>query len=270
MHDTYTCMSITVLASIPGTAVDPLCSIRSASEPSAAWIRSRSVSNSRSHRGSYGTISSIARDCISAPHSAGLLPQQNVFEELDRTRIVRLSEPEHRLLADLGVPIAARDLDQLRHAFVLRHLAEREHRFLLHLGVGIVVNRARDRRERFLAGALREPEERLTADLPALVILRGVEKRRQRRRRLTDRQAERHLVAHLVAGILRNHPRQDARTGIAARRSEPERRIAAQPLGPAWRHEAFERAVGCRHVVKRNGAHRGLRNPILAFTRVGR
>src|SRR4029453_12678729 len=74
--------------------------------------------------------------------------QENFFEELDRTRIVRLTEPEHRLLADLDVLVRPRDVDQPRHAFVLRHLTEREHRLFLDLGVGIVLDGAGDRRKR--------------------------------------------------------------------------------------------------------------------------
>ena len=39
---------------------------------------------------------------------------QDVLEELHRARILRLTEPEHRLLADLRVAVGARDVDQLR------------------------------------------------------------------------------------------------------------------------------------------------------------
>src|SRR5438105_2618295 len=84
--------------------------------------------------------------------TAPLFLQENLFEERDGARVVRLPEPEHRLLAHLGIAVRARDLHQLRHAFVFRQLAEREDRFLLHLGVGIVLDRAGDRRKRLPAG----------------------------------------------------------------------------------------------------------------------
>jgi hypothetical protein len=45
---------------------------------------------------------------------------QHLLEERERAWVARLSEPEHRLLADPGVAVAASDLDQLRHTFILR------------------------------------------------------------------------------------------------------------------------------------------------------
>src|SRR5262245_49977054 len=102
-------MSITGFAARPGTAVDPLWSMRRASDPSTAWIRSRSIAKSCGHRGSYGTISIIVPDCSARDGHAGearqglptraSLLQQDILEELNRARIVRLAEPEHRLLA---------------------------------------------------------------------------------------------------------------------------------------------------------------------------
>src|SRR4029450_8971628 len=93
--------------------------------------------------------------------------QENFFEKLDRTRIVRLTEPEHRLLPDLDVLVRPRDLNQPRDAFLLRHLAEREHRLFLDLGVGIVVDGAADRRERVPARAGRGAEKRPSSHPPA-------------------------------------------------------------------------------------------------------
>src|SRR5262249_27991069 len=108
-----------------------------------------------------------------------LLLQQNVLEELRRARILRLAEPEHRLLADLRTAMVARDLDQFRPAFVSRELAEREPPFLLDLDLRVVVDCARDGRNRLPAGLLRQPEQRLTADLDAAVVARGGDERRQ-------------------------------------------------------------------------------------------
>src|SRR4030095_2493551 len=96
--------------------------------------------------------------------------QENFFEELDRTRIVRLTEPEHRLLADLDVLVRPRDVNQARHAFLLRHLAERKDSLFLDLGVGLIVEGAADRRERLTARACREPEECLSSDPPARIV----------------------------------------------------------------------------------------------------
>src|SRR4051812_47151792 len=148
---------------------------------------------------------SVAGEAMDVPALISLLLQQDVFEELHRTRIVRLTEPEHRLLADLRITMAARDLDQARHPFVGRHLAEREHRLLLHLGIGIVLHGAGDGGEGLAAGALGEPEQRLATDLAALIVLRRIQQRLQRRWRLADRQAERDLVAHFLARVLRDH-----------------------------------------------------------------
>src|SRR4030095_16087182 len=74
--------------------------------------------------------------------------QENFLEELERSRIVRLTEPEHRLLADLDVLVRPRDVNQPRHAFLLRHLAERKDSLFLDLGVGIVLDCTGNRRKR--------------------------------------------------------------------------------------------------------------------------
>src|SRR5262245_51850436 len=51
---------------------------------------------------------------------------QDLLEERERPRVLRLAEPEHRLLADLPGPVGARDPDEVRHALVGRELAQRE------------------------------------------------------------------------------------------------------------------------------------------------
>ena len=59
-------------------------------------------------------------------------------KNVERARIPRLPQPEHRLLAHGWIAVGARHVDQLRHAFVLRQLTEGEHRAFLDLGFGIV------------------------------------------------------------------------------------------------------------------------------------
>ena len=93
--------------------------------------------------------------------------QQHVLEELDRARIVRLTQPEHRLLPDRGVPVVLRDLDQLRHAFVLRQLAQREDRAFADVSVRILLNREAVRRGIPLVDcAMFDLEAQLTTILP--------------------------------------------------------------------------------------------------------
>src|SRR6516225_715481 len=89
--------------------------------------------------------------------------QQDLFKKRECPGILRLSQPEERLLADFDIAMAARHLNQLRNPLIGRHLAEREDRALLHVRFGIVVDRAADGRQRLLAGPLRRPEERLAA-----------------------------------------------------------------------------------------------------------
>ena len=88
---------------------------------------------------------------------------QDLGEELDRSRILGLAEPEHRLLSDRGVGVRPGDVDQQRHALVFRHLAQREHRALLHLGVRILARSLGDRGGGMLAGLLAEPEDGFAA-----------------------------------------------------------------------------------------------------------
>src|SRR5688500_19441580 len=69
-----------------------------------------------------------SRDAASRTTHAGFQSPlgENLFEELEGARILRLAEPEHRLLADGGVLVVAGLVDQQRHALVLRQLAQRK------------------------------------------------------------------------------------------------------------------------------------------------
>src|SRR4030095_734686 len=107
----------------------------------------------------------LSRRAESAPRTGrptvDLFASKNVLEELQRPRVARLTEPEHRLTPDLGIPVGAGHVDHLRYALVLRHLAEREDGLLLDLGVGIVIDRVRDGLHRLRTGALGDPEQRV-------------------------------------------------------------------------------------------------------------
>src|SRR5688572_27659815 len=92
----------------------------------------------------------------------GLL-EQNLREEVDRTRVARLPERLHRLPPNLGVPVALREVDQPGHALVARQLAERKDGSLLDLDLRIAIDRVGDGRCRLIAGALGEPHKRLAA-----------------------------------------------------------------------------------------------------------
>ena len=119
--------------------------------------------------------------------------------------------------------------------------------------------------DRLLAGLLRQPEQRLAADLGAAVVARvAISVVSADGTVLTDRPKV-DFLAHLVARILRDHPRQQPRARVAARVAEPERRVAAQPLGARRGDETFEGAVGGGRVVQRDRAHRGLADAVVAI-----
>ena len=53
---------------------------------------------------------------------------QNIFDVGHRARVLALAQPEHGLLANGGILVAARHLNQQRYAFACGHLRQREHR----------------------------------------------------------------------------------------------------------------------------------------------
>src|SRR5262245_35960095 len=93
------------------------------------------------------------------PASSWRLLRQYLCKEIQRARIPRLPAPEDRLLADVGVAIRLRHVDQQRDPLVLWQLAQREHRLLLYLGIRILVDPFGDRRGGLAPGLLSEPED---------------------------------------------------------------------------------------------------------------
>src|SRR5689334_2623806 len=65
----------------------------------------------------------------------GLPLREQLLEQGNRSRIIRLAEPEHRLSSHFGIAMRLRDADQDRDALVLGALREREHDLLLHLAI---------------------------------------------------------------------------------------------------------------------------------------
>src|SRR5437899_6326183 len=59
---------------------------------------------------------------IAANHSAGASAREDLLEGLQGPRVLRLTQPEHRLLAHFGAAVAAGDLAQQRHPFLRREL----------------------------------------------------------------------------------------------------------------------------------------------------
>src|SRR5207245_4485501 len=129
------------------------------------------------------------------------LLSQHLFEELERAGIVGLAEPEHGLLAHLGVAVGLRHFYQFRHAFVLRQLAQRKNRFFLHVRVGIVFDGAGNCADRFLAGFLRQPEKRLAAHVRAGVVMRHSNHFLDRAGFMAHRQRKCNVRAHVRTRI---------------------------------------------------------------------
>ena len=79
---------------------------------------------------------------------------QHLFDERERARILRLTEPKESLFADFAILLSAGDVDQLRNTFVLWQLRERENGLLLNLGIRIVFDGIGDGGRGSLAGFL--------------------------------------------------------------------------------------------------------------------
>ena len=74
---------------------------------------------------------------IGAQEAEKALPQHRL-KQFDRAGIAALAQPEERLAAHTGIAVCARDLEQLRHAFVARQLGYHEDR----VGLELIVVRA--------------------------------------------------------------------------------------------------------------------------------
>src|SRR5690242_3115925 len=96
---------------------------------------------------------------------------EELLEERQGPRVVRLAQPEDRLLPDLGVLVLARDPDQGRNPLVPGTLGEREDRLPPHLAVlGLVAGEGIEPAGRRLARGLGEPEDRGAAGVVAQVL----------------------------------------------------------------------------------------------------
>src|ERR1043165_4696044 len=90
---------------------------------------------------------------------------QNLLEEPERPRVIRLPQPEQRLPPDGGVPVGPRDPDEDRHALVMAELGEREHCLLPHVAVLLLVLReVGETPGGGVAGVLAQPEDRVLPD----------------------------------------------------------------------------------------------------------
>src|SRR5688572_26241059 len=96
-------------------------------------------------------------------------PLQKFLKKFHRPNIFRLTQPEHRFLADLGIPIIASDLDEHGYSFLLRKLAEGEYGLVLHLELRVVIDCMPDGGHRLPSRLLCEPEERLPAHARTLI-----------------------------------------------------------------------------------------------------
>src|SRR6266481_2088708 len=111
------------------------------------------------------------RACSSKTSCASASLRQHFFEKLQRPWIIRLSEPEHCLLAHRRIAIRLRHFNQLRDTLVFWQLAQGKDRLFLHFRVGIILNRSRDRAYCLLSSFLRQPEERLPTHVRTRIVV---------------------------------------------------------------------------------------------------
>lgn len=81
--------------------------------------------NSSAQRTSASTFSTRALmgDFDAAPDylpTEGALPREDLLEEFNRTPVLRLPQPEHRLLPHRRIGVISSDLNQPRNPFILR------------------------------------------------------------------------------------------------------------------------------------------------------
>ena len=88
------------------------------------------------------SLSEISVRCTKSDRDEGGRDQlsglKNLLEIRERSRIVRLPKPEDGFLADGGIRVCLRHLEQLRDCLVFGQLAQRKYRFLLDGELGIV------------------------------------------------------------------------------------------------------------------------------------
>src|SRR5580765_7504304 len=85
--------------------------------------------NTKKGSGEWGWYSTLRRKYHSPlPTPAKLRLGQQLFEEGNRTGVIRLTQPEDGFAAEIRIFVLAGDPDECRHTFFLRALREREHR----------------------------------------------------------------------------------------------------------------------------------------------
>src|SRR2546430_1210486 len=95
------------------------------------------------------------------PSPFPLFLRQQLLEEVERARVVRLAEPEQCLLSYLRILVRSRHRDQCRNAFLARTLRECEHRGLTDFAIdGVVADNVVEASRRRVAGGLAKPEHR--------------------------------------------------------------------------------------------------------------
>src|SRR6266516_5043697 len=88
---------------------------------------------------------------------------EQLLEQIQCSRVVRLTEPEQGLLAYLGILVGSRHCDQCRNTLVARPLRKSEHRALTDFAINAVVDHyVLEIRCRDLAGSLPQPEHCLS------------------------------------------------------------------------------------------------------------
>ena len=99
----------------------------------------------------------LRRDPSLLPYTLDSILQQNFFEERQRPRVIRLSEPKQCTLAHLAVLAVASEINEGVHALVGFLLRQREHGRLFDLGVFVGGHGLQAFRGAF-AGDLADPE----------------------------------------------------------------------------------------------------------------
>src|SRR5262245_37319832 len=97
---------------------------------------------------------------------------QDLLEKLEGPWVVRLSEPENRLAAHLGILIGLRQPDQDRNTLIVRQLRQGKHRMIAY--VSVLTLRFRELGESFgglITRDLTQPEHRIAAHALVQVIV---------------------------------------------------------------------------------------------------
>ena len=97
--------------------------------------------------------------------------RQDLLEERQGARVLRLAEPEHGLLAHSSIAVSARYLDEQRHALIPGKLAECEDSVFLDVGLRVVLDGFGNGSGSSLPRLLRQPKQRLPSHLGAGVVV---------------------------------------------------------------------------------------------------